>query len=103
MAIIPAVRRERELGLIGETLFDYRDVLGAGEPTVLERAWRELAKLGVGLEVTALRGDESRRRWQSLSSVGVLQCADDAAKRSIGGGVCGGSQEISQGEPQAGS
>lgn len=66
MAIIPAVRRERELGLIGETLFDYRDVLSAGEPAVLERAWQKLAKEGVGLEVTALRGEESRRRWQSL-------------------------------------
>ncbi len=32
IAIIPAVRRERELGLIGETLFDYRDVLSAGDP-----------------------------------------------------------------------
>ena len=46
MAIIPAVRRERELGLIGETLFDYRDVLSAGEPELLEHAWRELARLG---------------------------------------------------------
>ena len=67
MAIIPAVRRERELGLIGEALFDYRDVLSAGEPTVLERAWQKLSKVGVGLEVTALRGKESRRRWQSLA------------------------------------
>jgi CelD/BcsL family acetyltransferase involved in cellulose biosynthesis len=66
MAIIPAVRRERELGLIGETLFDYRDVLSAGDPTVLERAWQELAREGVGLEVTALRGDRCRERWWSL-------------------------------------
>lgn len=69
MAIIPAVRRERELGLIGETLFDYRDVLSAGEPWVLERAWRELAKAGVGIEVTALRGDSCRERWASLDPV----------------------------------
>jgi CelD/BcsL family acetyltransferase involved in cellulose biosynthesis len=67
MAIIPAVRRERELGLIGETLFDYRDVLGAGDPGVLDAAWRELALAGLPLEVTALRGLETRARWQVLS------------------------------------
>lgn len=66
MAIIPAVRRERELGLIGETLFDYRDVLSAGEPFALEHAWRELARVGLPLEVTALRGSEARKRWESL-------------------------------------
>jgi hypothetical protein len=66
MAIIPAVRRGRELGLIGETLFDYRDVLSAGDPQVLEAAWRELARLGLPLEVTALRGQKVRRSWQSL-------------------------------------
>ena len=66
MAIIPAVRRERELGLIGETLFDYRDVLSAGDPQVLEAAWRELARLELPLDVTALRGQQVRSRWQSL-------------------------------------
>jgi CelD/BcsL family acetyltransferase involved in cellulose biosynthesis len=66
MAIIPAVRRERELGLIGEALFDYRDVLSAGAPQALEAAWRELARLGLGLEVTALRGKDACRRWQGL-------------------------------------
>lgn len=66
IAVIPAVRRERELGLIGETLFDYRDVLSAGDPNVLECAWHELAREGLPLEVTALRGEAPRERWQSL-------------------------------------
>lgn len=66
LAIIPAVRRERELGLIGETLFDYRDVLSAGDPGILEAAWRELALTGLSLEVTALRGLEAKARWESL-------------------------------------
>lgn len=66
IAIIPAVRRERELGLIGETLFDYRDVLSAGDPRLLECAWRELARLGIPLQVTALRGHQAQARWQSL-------------------------------------
>ncbi len=68
LAIIPAVRRERELGLIGETLFDYRDVLSEGDPGVLEQAWRELARLDLPLEVTALRGPDTRARWQGLTS-----------------------------------
>src|SRR6266536_5766363 len=66
MAIIPAVRRERELGLIGETLFDYRDVLSAGDPGVLEAAWQELARVGLELELTALRGEPARERWTCL-------------------------------------
>ncbi len=66
MAIIPAVRRERELGLIGEALFDYRDVLSVGSGEVLEAAWRELAKLGMKLEVTALRGKQTCGRWEGL-------------------------------------
>jgi CelD/BcsL family acetyltransferase involved in cellulose biosynthesis len=66
IAIIPAVRREKELGLIGETLFDYRDVLSAGDPYALEHAWRELARVGLPLEVTALRGGGVRERWESL-------------------------------------
>jgi len=67
MAIIPAVRREREVGLIGETLFDYRDVLSVGEPYPLEHAWRELSRLGLPMEVTALRGQQIRGRWESLA------------------------------------
>ncbi len=67
LAIIPAVRRRRELGLIGETLFDYRDVLSAGDPAVLEHAWRELARVGLRLEVTALRGEAVRERWTGLN------------------------------------
>ena len=67
LAIIPAVRRERELGLIGETLFDYRDVLSAGAPEVLAAAWHDLARIGLPLEVTALRGEAVRSRWQPLA------------------------------------
>ncbi|PSH05125.1 MAG: hypothetical protein CXZ00_02925 [Acidobacteria bacterium] len=66
LTIIPAVRRERELGLIGETLFDYRDFLSAGDPAILEHAWRELAQAKLPLKVTALRGLQTRARWSSL-------------------------------------
>jgi CelD/BcsL family acetyltransferase involved in cellulose biosynthesis len=67
IAIIPAVRREREFGLIGETLFDYRDVLSAGDPKVLEFAWRHLSLMGLPLEVTALRGLDAKERWKCLN------------------------------------
>lgn len=66
MAIIPAVRRKREVALIGETLFDYRDVLSAGSDDALAGAWQELARLGLSLEVTALRGWQTYGRWESL-------------------------------------
>jgi CelD/BcsL family acetyltransferase involved in cellulose biosynthesis len=82
MAIIPAVRRDGELGLIGETLFDYRDVLSAGDPQVLECAWRELARAGLPLEVTALRGEGVRERWQSLHPTPF--CNAPATRRSDG-------------------
>ena len=84
MAIIPAVRRERELGLIGETLFDYRDVLSAGEPEVLEQAWRELARLGLPLEVTALRGAAGPGALAEPAADGVLQCSDHPPLRYDG-------------------
>jgi hypothetical protein len=66
LAIIPAVRRERELGLICETLFDYRDALSAGDPKLLECAWQELAQVGVPIQITALRGHQAQARWQSM-------------------------------------
>lgn len=88
LAIIPAVRRERELGLIGETLFDYRDILSAGDPAVLEEAWRLLALTGLSLEVTALRGLETRARWQALSptefcNAPTTRCCDITAEQFV--------------------
>lgn len=86
MAILPVVRRKKELGLIGETLFDYRDVLSAGEPKILEEAWHELARLGLPLEVTALRGRTIRERWQSLQpmefcNAPTTRCRDITAEK----------------------
>jgi CelD/BcsL family acetyltransferase involved in cellulose biosynthesis len=83
MAIIPAVRRERELGLIGETLFDYRDVLSIGEPYALEQAWRELARVGLPLELTALRSNAVRKRWESLEPTEFCN-APTTRRRDIG-------------------
>lgn len=67
-AIIPAVirRRDRRLSLLGESLFDYRDVLHEGDEAVQRAAWNELAALGLPLEVTALRGTATASHWGEL-------------------------------------
>lgn len=64
-AIIPAAlcRGTRAMGLLGETLFDYRNVIHSGDRNVLRRAWSELALLEAPLGVTALRGEREREEW----------------------------------------
>jgi CelD/BcsL family acetyltransferase involved in cellulose biosynthesis len=60
-AIIPAARRKDDLGLIGEALFDYRDVLCVGAPVVLNAAFRRLAEACLPFRVTAVRGQVAGR------------------------------------------
>lgn len=65
-AIIPAaVRSNGEVTLLGEALFDYRDVLHAGSNRALEAAWAEIAKLERPLSFFAVHPD-SQTRWQML-------------------------------------
>ena len=64
-AIIPAViRRDGSTSLLGERLFDYRDVLHAGDAAVLPQAWRRLCDLNRPFQLTALRGEQSHRLWR---------------------------------------
>ena len=64
-AIVPAVLRgDGSLGLIGEELFDYRDVLHAGDDDALRCAWQRLAGLRRPFSLVALRGEQSRGRWR---------------------------------------
>ncbi len=58
-AIIPAAIGDngRRIVLIGETLFDYRDVLAGGDEDALRLAWAELARLRLPLAVTAVRNN----------------------------------------------
>ncbi len=65
-AIIPAAIADYGLTLLGEALFDYRDVLHLGDPEVLRRAWQELARLRLPLFFTALRGAARRSAWDDL-------------------------------------
>jgi CelD/BcsL family acetyltransferase involved in cellulose biosynthesis len=66
-AILPAVihGQEKTISFAGERLFDYRDYLHQGDASVLQRAWRELTKLGLPIEVTAVRRDQAPI-WSSL-------------------------------------
>ncbi len=64
-ALIPAaIRRDGSTSLMGERLFDYRDVLHAGDEAVLSQAWRRLCDLNRPFELTALRGEQSHRLWR---------------------------------------
>ncbi len=67
-AIIPAaIGRDGTLvTFLGETLFDYRDVLCAGERKTLHAAWREINRLGLQLWVSGIR-EGSVDKWQALS------------------------------------
>jgi CelD/BcsL family acetyltransferase involved in cellulose biosynthesis len=55
-AIIPACIRKASLSLLGEELFDYRDVL-ADDGDALEHAWREVDRLHLPMTVKATRGE----------------------------------------------
>jgi len=65
VALIPAaIRRDGSTSLLGEKLFDYRDVLHAGDEAVLSQAWQRLCELNRPFKLTALRGEESHRLWR---------------------------------------
>ena len=64
-AIVPAAinNTTNRLELLGEALFDYRDVLHAGDLETLQRAWRELAACGKPMDVIALTESAAANRW----------------------------------------
>jgi CelD/BcsL family acetyltransferase involved in cellulose biosynthesis len=66
-AIIPAAlaRDGTLVTFLGETLFDYRDVLAEGGPEPLIAAWRELEALEQQLWVQGIR-DERPERWPAF-------------------------------------
>lgn len=65
-AIIPACATHHQLFLLGDELFDYRDVLTVGDESATARAWREVATLSLPLGVTALRASCTRQHWQEI-------------------------------------
>lgn len=57
VALIPAARHAFGLTLLGESLFDYRDLLCAGDSDALRQAWEAVAGLGGNLSFCGLRAD----------------------------------------------
>lgn len=68
-ALIPAGIADGRVVLLGESLFDYRDVLARGDAEPLGRAWRQVIDLGLPLSVIGLRGADAFRRWSSLKPI----------------------------------
>jgi CelD/BcsL family acetyltransferase involved in cellulose biosynthesis len=70
-AIIPAAisHASNRIELSGETLFDYRDVLHAGDPEVLQRAWQLLAELHKPFHVISIGRAAARKRWSAFPAV----------------------------------
>jgi CelD/BcsL family acetyltransferase involved in cellulose biosynthesis len=68
-AIIPAAvnLQDDRIELLGETLFDYRDVLHSGDEEILLQAWRELTALDKPLHVAAVDQVACRRNWSGWS------------------------------------
>jgi CelD/BcsL family acetyltransferase involved in cellulose biosynthesis len=70
-AIIPATFNQKEdrFELLGEALFDYRDVLHSGDPDVLRLAWQHLAHQKKPLHVLSVDHLEGQKRWNDFPLV----------------------------------
>ena len=85
-AILPGCVAGGRLSLLGETLFDYRDVLAMGDGEAAVAAWREAIRPGDVFHVTAVR-DGARERWQEFGfsvepfvASPCVRCADIGGK-----------------------
>ncbi len=67
-AIIPAAinRQANRLELLGETLFDYRDLLHVGDRSLLHAAWQMMADLKLPLSVTVVQSGNAAAYWQDF-------------------------------------
>src|SRR4051812_11726637 len=66
-AIVPACldRRKQQVRLLGETLFDYRDVLSSGDTSALAAALGKVAELDWQMEIVAVRRPAAQP-WSQL-------------------------------------
>ena len=71
VAIIPAAinHAANRVELLGDALFDYRDVLHAGDPEILNAAWQQIAACGLPFAATAVTNDAAVARWDNLPLV----------------------------------
>jgi len=65
-AIIPAAVSNGCITLLGESLFDYRDVLSDGDPEALSLAWSTLSEQELPLRIAGIRGDTDCPMWELL-------------------------------------
>ena len=67
-AIIPAAINHAtdRVELLGDTLFDYRDVLCAGDRGMLHLAWQQIAACGKALRVVSLQNRAVGDRWREF-------------------------------------
>jgi CelD/BcsL family acetyltransferase involved in cellulose biosynthesis len=67
-AIIPmALNRQRtQLELLGDALFDYRDLLHAGGPEALKLAWEMVEEFDLPISVVAVEPHIAKRHWWRL-------------------------------------
>jgi CelD/BcsL family acetyltransferase involved in cellulose biosynthesis len=82
-AIIPACVRGDFVSLLGEELFDYRDVIVCGDEALLDRAWQKVADLALPVEIKAVRGE---RTWAEMRTFAGAPClpASKPVKRNKG-------------------
>jgi hypothetical protein len=79
-AIIPACLTRVHVEFLGEALFDYRDVLAAGDERVLGRAWQQVAVQQQRMSVAFLHGERTRRQWEHLGFSPAPFCAAPAVR-----------------------
>ncbi len=72
VAIIPACVdfSHRRISLLGEELFDYRDAVSIGDPSLLQQCWESIIalseKTGLGFGFHALRTTSAEDAWHGL-------------------------------------
>ena len=66
--IIPAALnwRTQQIELLGEALFDYRDVLHAGDGELLRLAWHSVAELELPFRFEAVCEEHANSRWRDF-------------------------------------
>jgi hypothetical protein len=66
-ALLPGAVIDKRFTLLGESLFDYRDVLVAGDVGTLHAGWSQVASLNMEFSSGALRADSNLSLWEGFT------------------------------------
>ncbi|MGH9524902.1 MAG: GNAT family N-acetyltransferase [Terriglobales bacterium] len=80
-AILPACLAEGRLSFLGDSLFDYRDLL-ADSPECAAAAWSQLSEVRRPFDLTALRGADAEDRWRTMGFNTAPFCNAPAVRRA---------------------